>query len=301
MTRIPSTLLARLDTLAGVKPPNVSFEFFPPKSAEMEDKLWHTVKMLEPLAPDFVSVTYGAGGSTRERTHHTVKRILAETKLTPAAHLTCVAATRAEIDDVAKAYWESGIKHIVALRGDMPAGTTGAYVPHPGGYAYAEDLVKGLKKIAKFDISVACYPETHPEAKSPEADLECLQRKLDAGADRAISQYFFNVDVFLKFLDRAHKKGITAPVIPGIVPVGSYSQVVRFSKMCGASVPDWVKNLLEPVEKTPELHKLTAAVIASEQCRLLMAQGITRFHFYTLNHADLTAAVCHLLNIRPKQ
>jgi methylenetetrahydrofolate reductase (NADPH) len=265
----------------------------------MEEKLWRTITMLAPLKPNFVSVTYGAGGGTRERTHHTVDRILKETSLTPAAHLTCVGATREEIDEVARAYWKSGIRHIVALRGDSPAGL-GKYKPHPGGYPYAEDLVRGLKNIGNFDISVACYPEVHPEAKSAESDLEYLKRKIDAGANRAISQYFFDVDLFLKFLERAHKKGIKAPIIPGIIPVGSFSQVARFSKMCGASVPKWVRNLLEPVEHIPELHKLTAAVIASEQCRLLSEQGIERIHFYTLNHADLTAAVCHLLNIRPQ-
>lgn len=278
--------------------PLVSFEFFPPKTAEMEERLWVAVKRLEPLQPRFVSVTYGAGGSMRERTHNTVRRILNETTLTPAAHLTCVGATREEVDEVAREYWNSGVRHIVALRGDSPEGT-GRYKPHPGGYAYAVDLVAGLRKIADFEVSVAAYPETHPDAADRGADLDNLKRKIDAGATRAITQYFFEEHVFLDFLERARKAGITVPIVPGILPVTNFQQVVKFSATCGASVPPWLARLFEGLDGDPETRRLVAATVAAEQCRILQANGINEFHFYTLNRADLAYAICHVLGLRP--
>lgn len=276
----------------------VSFEFFPPKTDKMAETLWSSVKRLEPLQPRFVSVTYGAGGTTRERTHATVVRILKETSLTPAAHLTCVNATKDEVDAVAREYWDAGVRHIVALRGDPPEGETN-YQPHPGGYAYAVDLVAGLKRIGDFDISVAAYPETHPQAKNPDSDLDNLKRKFDAGADQAISQYFFGAEPFLRFLDRARAAGITAPIVPGILPVQNFAQVVKFCAMCGTSVPDWMGGLFEGLDDDPETRKLVAATAAAEQCRQLHANGINDFHFYTLNRADLTYAIAHILGLRP--
>ena len=281
-------------------PPRVSFEFFPPKTAEMEARLWEVVKRLEPLAPRFVSVTYGAGGSTRERTHATVRRIRRETALEPAAHLTCVAATRAEIDAVAQDYWQAGIRHIVALRGDPPGGAQ-AYQPLPGGYAFAADLVAGLKKIADFEISVAAYPETHPEAPSAERDLDNLKQKIDAGATRAITQYFFDVDLFLRFRDRAAAAGIRVPIVPGILPVTNYAQVKKFSALCGASIPVWMAGHFDGLDDDPDTRRLVAASIAAEQCRRLHANGVHEFHFYTLNRADLIVAICHLLGVRAKR
>jgi methylenetetrahydrofolate reductase (NADPH) len=276
----------------------VSFEFFPPKTAAMEEQLWHAVKRLEPLAPQFVSVTYGAGGTTRERTHATVKRIVDETSLRPAAHLTCVGATREEIDRVVREYWDAGVRHIVALRGDPPAGST-SYVPHPGGYAYAADLVAGIRRVADFEVSVGAYPETHPEAASPDSDLDNLRRKLDAGATRAISQYFFDVWTFLRFRDRCAKAGITAPIIPGILPVTNFQQVVKFSRMCGASVPGWLAALFDGLDEDADTRRLVAATVAAEQVRRLQEHGVEDFHFYTLNRADLTYALCHILGMRP--
>jgi methylenetetrahydrofolate reductase (NADPH) len=276
----------------------VSFEFFPPKTAAMEEQLWHAVKRLEPLAPQFVSVTYGAGGTTRERTHATVKRIVDETSLRPAAHLTCVGATREEIDRVVREYWDAGVRHIVALRGDPPAGST-SYAPHPGGYAYAADLVAGIRRVADFEVSVGAYPETHPEAASPDADLDNLRRKLDAGATRAISQYFFDVWTFLRFRDRCAKAGIKAPIIPGILPVTNFQQVVKFSRMCGASVPGWLAALFDGLDEDADTRRLVAATVAAEQVRRLQEHGVEDFHFYTLNRADLTYALCHILGMRP--
>jgi methylenetetrahydrofolate reductase (NADPH) len=281
-------------------PPRVSFEFFPPKTAEMETRLWEVVKRLEPLAPRFVSVTYGAGGSTRERTHATVRRIRRETQLEPAAHLTCVAATRDEIDAVAQDYWQAGIRHIVALRGDPPAGGQ-SYVPHPGGYPYAADLVAGLKRVADFEISVAAYPETHPEAASAGHDLVNLKRKVDAGATRAISQYFFDVDLFLRFRDRAASGGVDVPIVPGILPVTNYAQVKKFSSACGASIPDWMEAHFAGLDDDPDTRRLVATSLAAEQCRRLHAEGVHEFHFYTLNRADLIVAICHLLGVRAKK
>ncbi|MDH5454127.1 MAG: methylenetetrahydrofolate reductase [Paracoccaceae bacterium] len=278
----------------------VSFEFFPPKDEKAEASLWAAIERLAPIKPAFVSVTYGAGGSTRERTHDTVVRIKRETDLEPAAHLTCVAATKEEVDAVAKRYWDEGIRHIVALRGDAPENAGGVYQPHPGGYAYAADLVAGLKGIADFEISVAAYPEGHPESTSPGADLDNLKRKIDAGATRAITQYFFNVDTYLRFLDRAHAQNITVPIVPGILPVTNFRQVQKFSAACGTEVPDWLRDLFEDLDDDPDTRRLIAAMVAAEQCRKLHAYGISDFHFYTLNRADLTYAICHVLGQRPK-
>ncbi|MCH8137705.1 MAG: methylenetetrahydrofolate reductase [NAD(P)H] [Proteobacteria bacterium] len=264
----------------------------------MEEILWASVKRLEPLGPRFVSVTYGAGGSTRERTHATVARILRETSLVPAAHLTCVGSSRAEVDEVARGYWQAGVRHIVALRGDPPAGADG-YEPHPEGYAYAADLVSGLKRVGDFEISVAAFPETHPEAASPAADLDNLKRKIDAGASRAITQYFFDAEIYLEFVARARKAGITVPIVPGILPVTNFAQVVKFSAMCGATVPDWLARLFEGLDGDTETRKLVAATVAAEQCRALRAAGVDEFHFYTLNRADLSYAISHILGIRP--
>jgi methylenetetrahydrofolate reductase (NADPH) len=278
-------------------PPLVSFEFFPPKTDEAEKKLWATIERLAPLAPRFVSVTYGAGGSTRERTHATVVRIRRETTLEPAAHLTCVAASRAEIDEIAHRYAAAGIRHIVALRGDPPAGA-GRYTPHPEGYAYAAELVAGLKRVADFEISVAAFPEVHPEAKSAAADLDNLKRKIDAGASRAITQFFFDPEVYLRFVDRARAAGIEVPIVPGILPVTNFAQVKKFAALCGADVPDWIAAQLEGLDEDPETRRLVAASIAAEQCRILQANGVDEFHFYTLNRADLTVAICHMLGVR---
>jgi methylenetetrahydrofolate reductase (NADPH) len=278
-------------------PPLLSFEFFPPRSETLEAQLWACIRRLEPLAPHFVSVTYGAGGTTQERTHTTVLRIVRETSLVPAAHLTCVGASRIETAEIARRYWEAGVRHIVALRGDPPPGTH--YAPHPEGCAYAADLVALLREVADFEISVAAYPETHPEALSPGADLDNLKRKLDAGASRAITQYFFDSAVYLRFLDRCLTAGITAPIVPGIMPVSNYAQAVRFSSLCGASVPTWLGELFEGTEDDPETRRMVAAVVAAEQVRLLQANGVDEFHFYTLNRPDLTYAIAHILGVRP--
>jgi methylenetetrahydrofolate reductase (NADPH) len=276
--------------------PRLSFEFSPPRTEASEQQLWACIERLAPLAPRFVSVTYGAGGSTRERTHGTVARIARETKLMAAAHLTCVGATRDEVNAVARQYWDAGVRHIVALRGDPPAGTE--YAAHPNGYAYAADLVAGLRAVAPFEISVGAYPETHPAALSADADLDALRRKLDAGATRAITQYFFDTDVYLRFLDRCLAAGITAPVVPGIMPVSNFTQIARFSAMCGASVPDWLGRLFEGTENEPELRRMIGMVVAAEQVRLLQANGVDEFHFYTLNRPELTFAIAHLLGSR---
>lgn len=277
---------------------DVSFEFFPPKTEKMEETLWASVARLAPLRPRFVSVTYGAGGSTRERTHATVVRILKETGLIPAAHLTCVGASRAEVLEVADHYWDAGIRHIVALRGDPPDGE-GAYAPHPDGFAYAANLVEGLRRAHPFEISVAAYPETHPHAVSPEADLDNLKRKIDAGATRAITQFFFDADVYFRFMDRVRAAGITVPVVPGILPVTNFAQVTKFAAMCGAAVPPWLAELFEGLDDDPETRRLVAATAAAEQCRALQAGGVREFHFYTLNRADLAYAICHILGLRP--
>ncbi len=277
----------------------VSFEFFPPKTEKMEAALWESIGRLAPLGPRFVSVTYGAGGSTRERTHATVVRILKETGLTPAAHLTCVGASRAEVLDVADHYWQAGVRHIVALRGDPPEGQ-GGYAPHPDGFPYAVDLVAGLRAQHDFEISVAAYPETHPQAKSAADDLDNLKRKIDAGASRAITQFFFDPAVYFRFLDRVRAAGITVPVVPGILPVTNFAQVQKFAAMCGASVPGWLARLFEGLDEDPETRRLVAATAAAEQCRALQAGGVREFHFYTLNRADLAYAICHILGLRPR-
>ncbi|MCE2509941.1 MAG: methylenetetrahydrofolate reductase [Alphaproteobacteria bacterium] len=299
MTRLSDTPLPPLPFARDRLPaPKLSFEFFPPKTDGMAEKLWAAILRLAPLHPRFVSVTYGAGGSTRERTHETVTRIRRETDLEPAAHLTCVASSRAEVDAVARRYWESGIRHIVALRGDPPEGVA-RYEPHPEGYAYAVDLVDGLKRVADFEVSVAAYPETHPEAADANADLDNLKRKIDAGATRAITQYFFDVDVYFRFLDRVRAAGITVPIVPGIMPVSNFTQIVRFSAICGATVPAWLHDLFDGLDDDPETRKLIGATVAAEQCRLLQARGIDEFHFYTLNRADLAYAISHVLGARP--
>ena len=279
-------------------PFQVSFEFFPPKTAEMEETLWKSITRLAPLGPRFVSVTYGAGGSTRERTHNTVRRILHETALVPAAHLTCVAATREEIDTVADDYWNAGVRHIVALRGDIPGGDA-PYFPTPGGYAYAAELVAGLRARHDFELSVAAYPETHPEARSQMEDLDNLKRKIDAGATRAITQFFFDNWTFLRFVDRARKAGITVPIVPGIMPVTNFTQMTRFAKVAGATIPPAFARSFEGLDEDPETRKLVAATVAAEQCQQLAQAGVSEFHFYTLNRADLTYALCHVLGLRP--
>ena len=278
----------------------VSFEFFPPKNEAMEKALWEAVTRLAPLHPAFVSVTYGAGGSTRQRTHETVVRLRKETDIEPAAHLTCVSATKAEIDEVARAYWDAGIRHVVALRGDPPSGMGGKYSPHPGGYANAADLVGGLKKIGDFQISVAGYPEKHPDSPSAEADLENLKRKVDAGADRCITQFFFEADDYLRFRDRAAAAGITVPIVPGIMPVSNFASIARIAGLCGSKVPGWMANLFEGLDNDAETRRMIAATVAGDLCRRLQSEGVDQFHFYTLNRADLTFAICHLLGVRPQ-
>lgn len=275
-----------------------SFEFFPPKSEAMEAQLWAAIERLAPLAPRFVSVTYGAGGSTRQRTHATVERMRRETELEPAAHLTCVGASKAEVDAIARRYWEAGVRHIVALRGDPPEDSAG-YEPHPEGYHYAADLVAGLKRVADFEISVAAYPEVHPEALSATADLENLKRKVDAGATRAITQFFFECSDYLRFVERARRAGIAVPIVPGILPVTNFHTVARFAKACGAAIPAWMADQFEGLDNDAATRKLVAASIAAEQCRTLQASGVDEFHFYTLNRADLTFAICHILGLRP--
>ena len=275
----------------------VSFEFFPPHSPQMEETLWRSVRKLQPLGPRFVSVTYGADGSTRERTHAAVERIVDETDLTAAPHLTCVGASRGEIDDIARDYWDMGVRHLVALRGDPPEGSEG-YTPHPDGYAYASDLVAGLKKVADFDISVAAYPEVHPEAASPLADLENLKRKLDAGASRAITQFFFDTDLFLRFRDLAGAAGIDSHIVPGILPITRFPQLQRFAERCGATVPGWLAERFAGLDDDAETRRLIAASVAIEQVRRLQAEGVDEFHFYTLNRSELTVAICHALGVR---
>ena len=278
---------------------SVSFEFFPPKTEKMSISLWDSIKRIEPLKPQFVSVTYGAGGSTRVRTHETLGRLLKESNLTPAAHLTCIGASREEIQDIGRQYWDMGVRHIVALRGDPPEGQAN-YQPHPEGYAYAAELVAGLKKVANFEISVAAYPETHPEATSTENDIDNLKRKLDAGADRAITQYFFGVEPFLKFMDRVTSAGIKSPIVPGILPIQNFEQVKKFSALCGTKIPDWLGDLFCGLDDDPETRKLIAATVAAEQCRQLQSYGFKEFHFYTLNRADLSYAIAYLLGFRPE-
>lgn len=283
-----------LPTVAAANDIAVSFEFFPPKTPAMQQRLWTEIKRLEPLEPRFVSVTYGAGGGTRDLTHELVRRIRTRTKMEPAAHLTCVGATRAEVDDIARSYWDAGIRHLVALRGDPPGGGE-RYEVHPGGYAYGADLVAGLRRVGDFEISVAAYPEVHPEAADGESDLDNLKRKLDAGADRAITQFFFDSDSYLRFVDRARAAGITAPIVPGILPITNFARTVEIAKKCGAAVPPWMHALFHGLQDDPDTRGLVSAVAAAELCRQLQAHGVNEFHFYTLNKAELTIAICRML------
>jgi len=279
-------------------PIDVSFEFFPPADAAMEATLWRSLERLAPLAPRFVSVTYGADGSTRERTHSVVSRIKKSTSLTGAPHLTCIGASREEILAIARDYWEQGIRHLVALRGDPPHGER-AYRAHLDGFAYAADLVAALRALAPFEISVAAYPEVHPEAHSAAADLENLRRKIDAGASRAITQFFFDCDVFLRFRDRCARAGIDAPIVPGILPVTRFPQVVRFAQSCGASIPPWLTERFAGLEDDHDTRLAVAVEVAIAQVQALARHGVREFHFYTLNRAALTYAICHALGLRP--
>ena len=277
----------------------VSFEFFPPKTEKMEAQLWSAIETLAPLAPRFVSVTYGAGGSTRERTHNTVARIARETPLAAAAHLTCVAASTDEIDEIADAYWQAGVRHIVALRGDPPE-QGGRFEAHPDGYAGAADLVEGLMKCHPFEISVSAYPEVHPDARDPQSDLDNLKRKLDAGATRAITQFFFEADTYFRFMDKVRAAGIDAEIVPGIMPVGNFAAVQRMAAMCNTDVPAWMGRLFEGLDDRPAARQLISATLAAELCRKLYEGGVRDFHFYTLNRAEHSYAICHLLGLRPR-
>jgi len=279
---------------------SVSFEFFPPKSEAMEEQLWHAVDRLAPLSPRFVSVTYGAGGSTRERTHRTVKRILQETELKPAAHLTCVDATKEEVDAVAKDYWDAGVRHVVALRGDPPGGMGEAFQTTVGGYRNAAELAAGLKRIGDFEITVGCYPEKHPESADWQMDLDLLKAKIDAGATRAITQFFFYPDVYFRFVDQARDAGINIPIVPGIMPVVNFKSLERIAHACGTTIPRAMHEKFEGLEGDEDTRRLVAATVAAELVEALRAGGVHDFHFYTLNRAGLSYAVCHLLGLRPK-
>lgn len=278
----------------------VSFEFFPPKTAEMEAGLWSAIERLAPLGPNFVSVTYGAGGSTRERTHNTVARIVRETDLKPAAHLTCVSATREDVNGVIRDYWSAGVRHIVALRGDPAGGVGSAFTAHEGGYAGSAELVRGIRDIGDFEVSVSAYPEKHPESASFEADLDGLKAKIDAGATRAITQFFFDNDPFLRFMDRIRAAGIDIPIVPGIVPVDNFKQTAGFARRTGATVPQWLADRFEGLDNDPATRKLVAATVASEQVFGLLDHGVREFHFYTMNKSELVFAICHLLGLRAK-
>ena len=278
----------------------VSFEFFPPKTAEMESALWEAITRLAPLEPSFVSVTYGAGGSTRERTHATLARLVRETDLKPAAHLTCVAATREEVDDVVRAYHEAGVRHIVALRGDPVSGPGGAYEPHPGGYATSTALIEGIRRLGDFEVTVSAYPEKHPESATLDADIDVLKAKVDAGATRAITQFFFDNAHYLRYVERVRARGIHIPIVPGIVPVQNFRQTASFAKKTGASVPQWLADRFEGLDDDPATRRLIAAAVAAEQVLDLVDHGVTDFHFYTMNKADLVYAICHLLGLRPQ-
>ena len=279
---------------------HVSFEFFPPKTPKMHERLWGAVEKLAPLDPDFVSVTYGAGGSTRERTHETVSRITKEKNLNVAAHLTCVAATKDEINGVLKDYWDAGVKHIVALRGDPPGGAGEPYTPHPGGYANAAELAAGARAIAPFEISVGCYPEKHPDSPSMQADIDLLKRKIDAGATRAITQFFYDNSVYLRYLDAVRDAGIDIPIVPGVMPVTNFSGLRKMADVCGATVPGRLVKLFQNLDDDPSTRSLIAATVAAEQCLDLAEQGVKHFHFYTLNRDDMAYALCHMLGVRPK-
>jgi methylenetetrahydrofolate reductase (NADPH) len=280
--------------------PAISFEFFPPKTEEMERNLWQAISRLAPLHPSFVSVTYGAGGSTRERTHSTIARILKETALTPAAHLTCVDAPCADVDDVVERYYAIGVRHIVALRGDPSSGLGGTYCPHPKGYRSSADLVASIKKRhPDIDVTVSAYPEKHPESTGFDADLDILQAKVDAGATRAITQFFFDNDMYFRYLDRVRARGIDIPIVPGILPVQNFKQASNFAARAGATVPDWLAAQFEGLDDDPDTRKLVAATVAAGQVHKLAKHGVTNFHFYTMNRADLVFAISHLLGFRP--
>ena len=283
--------------------PSISFEFFPPKTEEMERSLWEVINRLAPLSPNFVSVTYGAGGSTRDRTHRTVVRMLKETTLKPAAHLTCVEASRAEVDEVVQAYWDAGIRHIVALRGDPPGQIGGVYVPRTDGYLNATELTAGIKRIAPFEVSVSLYPQVHPESPSVDHDIDVLKAKVDAGATRAITQFFYDIDSFLRFMERVRKAGVTIPISPGIMPVSNFKGLKKMAGPVGIPLPNWLGNLFEGLDKDPETRKLIAASVATEMCARLAEEGYSDFHFYTLNRADLVYAICRVLGVRevPKE
>jgi methylenetetrahydrofolate reductase (NADPH) len=281
-------------------PIKVSFEFSPPKTAEAEESLWKAIRRLEPLSPAFVSVTYGAGGSTRERTHATVKRIVEETKLAPAAHLTCVGAPAREIDEIVQAYWDAGVRHIVALRGDMPD-MSGSYKPHPAGYATTPDLIEGIRRAAPFEVSVSCYPERHPDSASIDHDVDLLKRKVDAGASRAIGQFCFDSTTIARLRDRAVAKGVAVPVIPGLMPTTNFKGIARMAAKCGAQVPAWLSRLYEGLDSDVESRRIVAAAVLAEQVQELRALGFDQFHFYTLNQADLTYAACRILGIQPRE
>ena len=279
---------------------NVSFEFFPPSSVKLTNQLWDSIIRLSPLAPSFVSVTYGAGGSTRERTFETVKRIIDETELTPAAHLTCVGSSREELSEIANQYWEIGVRHLVALRGDKDTGDKN-FIPHPEGFRNAGELVTCLREIANFEISVAAYPEVHPDAISAESDLDNLAYKIDCGATRAITQFFFDIDTFLRFRDSASKRGIEAQIVPGILPVTNFERLKKFTDQCGTTLPEWLKKMLNGLDEDPDSRRLIAGWIAIDQCIRLSENGVKDFHFYTLNRAELTRAICHALGLRDKK
>ncbi|MEL6113199.1 MAG: methylenetetrahydrofolate reductase [NAD(P)H] [Pseudomonadota bacterium] len=279
---------------------HISFEFFPPKTEAMSDTLWQSIEKLMPFGPDFVSVTYGAGGSTRERTHDTVSRIKKETPLNVAAHLTCVNATTDEVDEVLRDYWRVGVRHLVALRGDPPEGIGEHYTPFPNGYENAADLARGARAIAPFEVSVGCYPEKHPESADFDADIDLLKAKIDHGATRAITQFFYDNDVYLRYVDRVRKAGITIPIVPGIMPINNFKSLMRMAEMCGASVPERYLRLFENLDNDPATRQLVAATVAAEQCLDLAEQGVKSFHFYTLNRADLVCALCHMLGVKRK-
>ena len=292
---------AAKDRHAAPKIPAISFEFFPPKTEEMERSLWDTINRLAPLTPNFVSVTYGAGGSTRERTHSTITRILAETDLTPAAHLTCVGAARGEIDEIVDRYHEVGVRHIVALRGDPPGGIGTAYATHPDGHQSSAELVAGIKKRqSDIEISVSAYPEKHPESRDFDADIDVLQAKVDAGATRAITQVFFDNDLYFRYLDRVRARGITIPIVPGIMPMHNFKQARSFVTRAGTTVTDWLAAKFDGLDDDAETRKLVAATVAAGQVQKLAKHGVDTFHFYTMNRADLVFAISHLLGIRPQ-
>jgi len=288
------------DLVAKDRPIGVSFEFFPPRTEDMERQLWHAIKRLEPLAPNFVSVTYGAGGSTRDRTHATIQRLIAETALKPAAHLTCVGTPKNEIDEIVRRYWAAGVRHIVALRGDMPeAGAP--YRAHPLGYASTPDLIQAIRSLAAFQVSVSCYPEKHPDSPSYEHDLDLLKRKVDAGASRAITQFCFSTDALARYRDRADRWGISVPIVPGLMPTTNFNGIARMAARCGASIPSWLAALYEGLDHDLESRRIVASAVLAEQVAELHAHGFEQFHFYTLNQADLTYATCRILGLAPKE